>query len=372
VSAGSALVTVPALVQIADLGGPLLLTSLVAGVNVAVFETWRWWRGRRATPRATWTATLAVTLAVAMYGHVRTSAIETIAATAPSLRVGIVQANVGVMEKRLQGVVTHQRHLEQTRELLAGGAVDLVVWPETAYVRGLRRPLPISGQPIREDVAVPILFGASSVWEEGGRRVTANSALLIDADGMIHDAYDKNLLIPLTEYVPLAAYLPLGRWFPHVQHFGASDDTPALRLGAWRIATPICYEAARADFVRRMVAASRPNLIVTLANDAWFGDSAEPWMHLALARLRAVEHRRYLVRATNSGISAIVDPAGRVLVQSRLLTRENLHGTVRLLDEPTLYGRVGDWPGLVAVVLLVAMLVPWPARQREVGNEPSR
>ena len=376
VNAGSGLVTVPAAVQTADLGGPLLLTALVAGANVAVLETWRWWRQERATaratPRATWVATLAISLAVVLYGRVRTTAVETAAVTAPALRVGVVQANLGVMEKRLQGVVAHRRHLDQTRELLDGGAVDLVVWPETAYVRGIRRPLPISGQPIREDVTVPILFGASSVWEEDGRRVTANSALLIGADGMIRDAYDKNLLIPLTEYVPLAAYLPIGRWFPHVQDFGAAGDTPPLRLGAWRIATPICYEAIRADFVRRMVTASQANLLVTLANDAWFGDSAEPWMHLALARLRAIEHRRYLVRATNSGISAIVDPAGRVLVQSRLLTRENLHGTVHLLDQPTLYGRVGDWPGLVAVVLLVAMLVPWPARQREVGNEPPR
>jgi apolipoprotein N-acyltransferase len=313
--------------------------------------------------------TLVIALAVALYGHVRTTAVATAAVAAPSLRVGVVQANLGLMEKRLQGVLAHRRHLEQTRELLAEGAVDLVVWPETAYVRGLRRPLPISGQPIREDVAVPILFGASSVWEENGRRVTANSALLIDADGTIREAYDKNLLIPLTEYVPLAAYLPIGRWFPHVEHFGASGDTPALRLGPWRIATPICYEAIRADFVRRMVAASQPNLLVTLANDAWFGDSAEPWMHLALARLRAVEHRRYLVRATNSGISAIVDPAGRVLAQSGLLTRENLRGTVHLLDGTTVYGQAGDWPGWVALALVGVTFAGWPGRRPGTESE---
>jgi apolipoprotein N-acyltransferase len=369
VNAGSALVAVPASVQVADLGGPLLLTALVAGANVVLFETWRWWRARRAIPRATWVATFAIVLAVVGYGRIRTRSIERASATAPALRVGIVQANLGVIEKRLQGVLAHQRHLEQTRELLAGGAVDLVVWPETAYVRGLRGPLPISGQPIRDDVTVPILFGASSVREEDGRRVTANSALLIDADGMIRDAYDKNLLIPLTEYVPLAAYLPIGRWFPHVQDFGAAADTPALRLGPWRIATPICYEAIRADFVRRMVAAAQPNLLVTLANDAWFGDSAEPWMHLALARLRAVEHRRYLVRATNSGISAIVDPAGRVLAQSGLLTRESLRGTVHLLGGTTVYGWAGDWPGWVALVLVAGALVPWPGRRMRTDGE---
>ena len=356
----------PAWVQSADLGGPLLLTALVGGANVAVYETWAWWRGRRARPFAIWCATVAIAILLLAYDHVRTTTLETAATAAPEMRVGVIQANLGLLEKRMQGVLGHRRHLEQTRELLAAGDVDLVVWPETAYVRGLRRPLPISGRPIREDLSVPLLFGASSVWEEDGRRVTANSALLIDADGTIRDAYDKNLLIPLTEYVPLAAYLPaIARWFPHVQDFGAATDTPALRLGPWRIATPICYEAIRSDFVRRMMARAQPNLLVTLANDAWFGDSAEPWMHLALARLRAVEHRRYLVRATNSGISAIVDPTGRIIVQSGLLTRESLRGTVRLLESTTLYAQLGDWPGWLSLAIVLSALA-LPCRKRSM------
>jgi apolipoprotein N-acyltransferase len=263
----------------------------------------------------------------------------------------------------MQAIVTHRRHVEQTHELLAAGDVDLVVWPETAYVRGLRRPLPISGMPIREDIAAPLLFGASSVWEADGRRVTANSAFLIRADGTIRDAYDKNLLIPLTEYVPLAHWLPvIERWFRHRTDFQAAVDTPPLRLDSWRLATPICYEAIRADFVRRMMAQAQPHLLVTLANDAWFGDSAEPWMHLSLARLRSVEHRRWLVRATNSGISAIVDPAGRLVARTGVLTRENLRGAVRMRGGTTVYGRVGDWPGWVAAIVLVLAIARKPVR----------
>src|SRR5205814_2327559 len=83
--------------------------------------------------------------------------------------------------------------LAQSRGMLADGAVDLVIWPESAYVRGIRRPLPLSGRPIAEDVTVPILFGASSVLEIDGRKVRSNSAFLIGADGMISDVYDKNL-----------------------------------------------------------------------------------------------------------------------------------------------------------------------------------
>jgi apolipoprotein N-acyltransferase len=368
--AGGGLVSVPAWIQTADLGGPLLLSALVAGANVAVFETWRWWRGSRGRPVTVWTAALAVALLAFGYGRVREAALARAAAAAPALRVGVVQANLGVLEKSAQGVVTHRRHLEQTRELLAGGDLDLVVWPETAYVRGLRRPLPISGQPVREDLRVPLLFGGSSVWQGAdGRRFKANSAFLIDADGTIRDAYDKNLLIPLAEYVPFAGLLPgLARFFPHVEEFGAVTETPALHLGAWRIATPICYEVIRPDFVRGMMRASHPHLLVTLANDAWFGDSQEPWIHLALARLRAVEQRRFLVRATNSGVSAVVDPTGRLVAESGLLVRENLRATVRPLEGETVYARLGDWPGWLAVALVALGACVPRRRVRAAGD----
>ncbi len=107
-----------------------------------------------------------------------------------------------------------------------------------------------------------------------------------------------------------------------------------------------------------MLAQADPHLIVSLANDAWFGDSQEPWIHLAVARLRAAEHKRFLVHATNSGVSAVVDPLGRVVARAGLLTSENLVATVRLRDEQTLYARLGDWPGWLALALLLAGAAP--------------
>jgi len=364
--AGAGLVVAPILVQAADLGGPLLLTALLAAPSLALLATWRWWRGAGPRPTSTWLATGAVAVAVVAYGSWRIAGVDALVRDAPALRVGIVQANLGVMEKEAQAVVTHRRHLEQTRELLADGPLDLVVWPETAYVRGLRRPLPIAGQLVREDLRVPLLFGANSVYEEEGRRRSANAAFLVGADGMIRDGYDKNLLIPLAEYVPLAGVLPaLAAWFPHVGEFRASTEMPALALGPWRLSVPICYEVIRPEFVRRMMRAASPHLLVTLANDAWFGDSHEPWLHLGLARLRAVEQRRYLVRATNSGVSAVVDPAGRLVARSGLFTRESLRATVRPLEGQTPYARLGDWPGWLALALtLLGLLCDAPPARR--------
>jgi apolipoprotein N-acyltransferase len=116
-----------------------------------------------------------------------------------------------------------------------------------------------------------------------------------------------------------------------------------------------------------MVRETRPNLLVTLANDAWFGDSQEPWLHLGLAQLRAVEQRRWLVRATNSGVSAIVDPSGRLVARTGLLTRESLRSTVHLLDGETAYARLGDWPGWLAlgvVALTSTSGAKWFSRRR--------
>lgn len=376
VNAGTALLASPTWVQIADLGGPLLLTAFVATENATLFAAWTWWRRRSRRARAapptstqgfTSRPAMAVFAAIALaavvfvYGRARIAAVDGDASRAPTLRVGIVQANLGVLEKRKQGVVSHRRHLEQTRELLADGDVDLVVWPETAYVRGLRRPLPIAGQLIRADLAVPLLFGGTAVDEVDGRRVKSNAAFLVGEDGMIRDAYDKNLLIPLAEYAPFADAFPaIATALPNVQEFRAADRAPSLRLGPWRIAIPICYEAIRPEFVRKMMHEGDPHLLVTLANDAWFGDSQEPALHLALASLRAVEHRRFLVRSTNSGISAVVDPTGRIVARTGVLARENLRATVGMMDGATIYARLGDWPGWICSFFTLAMLVAGP------------
>lgn len=350
---GHALARRPSVAQISDLGGPLLMTAFLALMNAAAFDGWQWLRRRRGLPLWTWTAAALAAALTLQYARVRTRQIDAAVAAAPSIEVGIVQGNLGLFEKGSRAVLDHRRYLEQTRELLAAGPVDLVVWPETIYTRGLLRPLPLSGRLVREEIEVPLLFGGASVRGDSGHRLKYNSALLVGADGVIRDVYDKNLLIPFTEYVPLAELG--GAWlerFAGASEFAAAGDVPALRFGTWRISTPICYEAVRPAFVRRMVLEADPSLIATLANDSWFGDSQEAELHLAMAEMRAIEHRRFLVRATNSGISAIVDPVGRELVRSGLLTRENLRARVHALDTPTLYTAFGDWPGWVAVAAL--------------------
>jgi apolipoprotein N-acyltransferase len=349
--------------QLADLGGPLLLTALVGLVNAAMFELWRAARGRVWQPGVVLATAIAVAVAAA-YGNWRLRVVADAVEQAPPLRVGIVQGNLGVQEKGQRAAQDHARYLEQTRALLAHGAVDLVVWPETVYARGLRGPLPVDGGLVRQEIPTALLFGGVYVDPATAPPRVYNAALLVEPDGVIRSAYRKRLLIPFTEYVPFAEWWPgLAARFDSRSHFAAAapdaagEPSATVRVGGHGIATPICYEAVRPDFVRSLVQTGNAALIVTLANDAWFGDSQEPALHLAMARMRAVEHRRFLVRATNSGISAVIDPRGRVVARSGLLTQENLRATVAWLDLPAPYTRLGDWPGWAS--LLIVLVLAW-------------
>jgi apolipoprotein N-acyltransferase len=364
VHAGAGWVDLAPLAQAAEIGGPLALSALVALANVATFELAR--RVGGATVDRTALGTTVVLLAVAaIWGHARAAQVTTRAARAEPLRVGLVQANLGLLEKRTAVERGHDAHLALTRALLAEGPLDLVVWPETAYARALRGPLPVAGHLVRRGLEPALLFGGTLIEDTADGPAQTNAALLIEPDGMIRAAYRKNLLIPLAENLPGVEHLPaLAARLPRAQRFHAADRTPALALGEHRLSVPICYEIIRPGFVRRMVREGRPQLLVTLANDAWFGDSQEPRIHLQLARLRAIEHRRYLVRATNSGISALVDPTGRVVARTGVLSRETLRGRVAWLDGETLYARLGDWPGPAAAAWLAAALLAAAARRR--------
>ena len=137
----------------------------------------------------------------------------------------------------------------------------------------------------------------------------------------------------------------------------AGERAAPLHFDRWRISTPICYEDLLPELVRRMVREGNPHVLVNLTNDGWFGDSKGAWIHLRMAQLRAIEHRRYLLRAANTGISAIVDASGQIVERTALGARENLVGTVPMLEGATPYARLGAWPGWVSLGLMLLLLV---------------
>ena len=142
---------------------------------------------------------------------------------------------------------------------------------------------------------------------------------------------------------------------PNSGHLERGTSLAPLPWKGHKITTMICYEDILPGFVNKIVRYADPDLLVNLTNDAWFGRSTEPWIHLALAKLRAVEHRRYLVRATNSGVSAIVDPVGRVVVHGGTYREESVLGEARFMRAKTVYGLLEDWPWWIATAAIAAM-----------------
>jgi len=352
-------------IQIADLGGPMLVTGVMALINLSIFETWRWRRRLREAPGTLWALVVVALALSATYGTVRISQVESQMQAAPVLRLGIVQVNMGIFEKRTEVLEGHRRHLEQSRQLEAEGKLDLLIWPESAYVDGLPRKLPLQVDQVRQDLKTPILFGGVSTELVDGKRQIYNTVFLMDDRGTVQSTYDKTYLLMFGEYLPFGDLIPiLYELSPNSGRFTPGSHVRPLTLGPWRISTPVCYEDVLARFTRKMVRKAKPHVLINLTNDAWFGDTQEPWIHLVLSQFRAIEHRRYMVRATNSGISAVIDPLGRIVAQTGVLTRENLRYDVKMLEGATLYGRFGDWPGWLGLGAILWMLIRRRAAER--------
>ena len=145
-----------------------------------------------------------------------------------------------------------------------------------------------------------------------------------------------------------------------------TSDAPLVLTGH-PLTVLICYEDILPWFVNHAVSEGRPELLVNVTIDTWFGRTIEPWEHLALAELRAVEHRRFLVRATNSGVSAIVDPGGRVTALGKMFAEDSIVGPVRLSAPTTVYERIGDAPFYLGALVIAAMAM-FPRRRREVAG----
>jgi apolipoprotein N-acyltransferase len=367
---------VPIVIQIADLTGPLGVTALMLALNGALLDAWQHRdRGVRVAGRgvAIVAALIAADLA---YGGLRLHQADARRAAAPKVKTGVVQANVGILEKwdphefaRL--LVTHQA---QSAELARAGA-ELIVWPESSYPYALRRaPDPFARdfppedpRRVRRGFDTPILFGAVT---RGPRdKYPWNTALMMNAAGEVTGTFDKVFLMLFGEYIPFYDAIPwFTKLFPEASNFNRGSEPAAFPLqvagGSYRLGPLICYEDILPGFARR-VARLDANAFVNITNDAWFGRTAEPYQHLALAVFRSVEHRLEMVRAVNTGVSAHIDAAGRVIAETESVdpaelpppTPKTLLVDLAMLPGGGLYRHVGDLFGFGCLATLAAVLV---------------
>ena len=267
----------------------------------------------------------------------------------------LVQGNVSQGQKwdRATALAVFQRHLELTRDAVAAldGAPAVVIWPETSSVfllqsdAAARAAIAQAAEPARGAIVGSLTFSAGAPSADPGN-VPRNSLVAMEADGTVTGIYDKWHLVPFGEYAP--SWVPLAIQVVPGQ-FGFGSGPATLHLpGLPSFGAMICYEAI---FPAQVVnEADRPDWMVNITNDAWFGNSTGPRQHLAAARLRAVEEGLPLMRAANTGISAGFDSRGREL--GRLTV--SMAGTLALplpgRRPPTSFSRWGlVVPGLMAL-----------------------
>ena len=286
------------------------------------------------------------------------------------MRVLIVQGNVPQGEKWSEPV--RRAALDRYARLTAEHpGADLVVWPETAvpYFAARVRPFLRAAGAAAAREGYVLLAGILSFDPASGSPY--NSVVRISSPGSA-DApsyYHKRHLVPFSERIPLrAAWAPVARWlgFPAESFASGAERQIPLRAAGRELAVSICYEITfGAPSARGLGDAG---LLVNVSNDAWFGDTAGPHQHFQMARMRALEVGRWLVRATNTGISALVTPRGGVGASVPRFETAVLEAAVPPLAGRTPYTRWRDWPVLVLAALL--LVIGW--RVRRAGADPVR
>lgn len=326
-------------IQIAELGGVYAVSLLIVAVNAALAGLLAL-GPRRAWPGAAAALVLLVgALAFGLHAMTRASAGD-----AGSVEVAVIQPSI---EQTIKWDPTRHAQILDIYERLTREAASarpaVVLWPETAttiYLRGdpvlldrLRR--------LAEEVGTPILVGSLD-RRDGPRGQFLNSAFLLTGQG-ITAKYDKIHLVPFGEYVPLAGLLGwVKSWAEFISEFGTGDTETVFPLPGAPFGTVICYEVIFPELFRGFVARGAA-FMANITNDAWFGETSGPWQHLGTLPLRAVEHRVAIARAANTGVSAFVEPTGRIGPILPLLERGVLHRRIPLRARPTLYTRLGDW-----------------------------
>lgn len=339
----------PIAIQVADLGGQyavsFALLAIGGGLGIAL---------RRRSAFAL-VAPLAIASLWLGYGAARL-AMET-PGDAPRLRVGIVQASVPQSERFQSETLAARnitRHEDATRALAAREPLDVVVWSETAVDIDIDRFPAVRKQleQFATAIGVPIVTGAPRTR---GRNHYNAVVLFAPGRGVV-ESYDKQRLVPFSEYDPSfgALLAPLIGPVVEGQPYLPGTEATVFRSVAIPFAAPICFEITYPDLMRRFRTAGAQSF-VNLSNDAWFGRIGYPEMHFDHAIFRAVENRAPVVRGANTGISGVIDAAGRVGDTIPAFEEGTLRVEVAAAGPPPLYARTGDAPLLVSLLLVIAL-----------------
>jgi apolipoprotein N-acyltransferase len=341
------------LIQIADLFGVYGVSFLIVLSNTALFLaltliTRQTWQNKPVSRRLPAVAVIFFVLGFLftwIYGTWRIKTIDLLIAASPSARIAVIQGNVDQAVKwnpafQAATIKTHTR-----LSLLAKSEnPDLIVWPESAtpfYLFYNKEPTLKVLEGIQK-TDTDFLIGSPSFSGKEGNITYYNSAYLISPGSERFPKYDKAHLVPYGEYVPFKKWFPfLGKMVAQVGDFRPGKAGKTIPWKQDALGVQICYEIIFPGLSRAMVK-NDAVLLINITNDAWFGTTSGPYQHFSMTVLRAVENRRALARAANTGISGFIDPAGRILASTPLLQEAAITRTLPLIRKKTFYTRFGD------------------------------
>lgn len=366
---GYGLYSQPLLIQSADLGGHHLLTFAVVLANGLVLSiidrqgsNVRWNIGME---RRVLFAACSFLVFVFGYSMLRYRVMPSFLQQSLHAEVSVIQGNIGQDEKWNPGrkEKTVAKYERLSRQALSESTTELLIWPETAL------PFYPQSDPLAGRVAdlvqsenIYLLTGAPTfgVVETNGEKHKEffNSALLIDPNGVVTGSYSKQHLVPFGEYIPFRKYLPyLAPVVETIGDFSAGRSSAPLSIGDHlRLGILICFESIFPRVARDEVAHGA-NLLVNLTNDAWYGRTSAPYQSMAMSVLRAVETKRSLIRAANTGISCIVYPSGEIIDRTDIFHPAVLTGQVPVLEKETVFVRSGYHFGVACLALIPALLL---------------
>ncbi|MBI5415680.1 MAG: apolipoprotein N-acyltransferase [Candidatus Omnitrophica bacterium] len=308
------------LIQIADITGVYGVSFLVVLANVFFKETAGAVARREFGLLAPGVVAFFIFLSAAGYGSWRLSILDKAGSPADEVSVAVIQANTPQQlkwdETAWPGIMEQYKALTARA---AGEKPDLIIWPETSYP-GILPPLARLAEGGWEDrevfdglrdfiarLGVPVLIG--SVLREG--KDYYNAAMLLSKDGDVVETYRKIHLVPFGEYIPLRGLFPFLSQIVPIADFTAGREYTVFPSPA-AFSTLVCFEDT-VDGISRGFVRRGARFLVNITNDAWFHDTKAPFLHLQAAVFRAVENRRALVRAANTGVSGFIDPSGRLV-----------------------------------------------------------
>jgi apolipoprotein N-acyltransferase len=375
----------PLMIQVSDLFGIYAVGFLIVLVNVTLMRAFTSINERNQLPYSEIIISVILVTLTASYGFWRVKKENKLISEAPKLSVGLVQANFDFFEKVENNEdIIAERHKSMSKAL---NAPDLIIWPETA----IQAWIPNTSDELieRGSIAVPdipgtyfIVGGLSFETKDNLSDVISlndvkkyNTAFLTDSKGKILGRYNKIKLLLFGEYLPFTNIFPsLQKLSPQSGDFIPGNELTLFEVKekGLKIAPLICYEDIIPSFSRKFTAKGA-NLIVNITNDAWFGRTYAPYQHLLLSIPRAVETRRYLIRATNTGISAIIDPVGRVVKKTGIFKEANLEGKVAILnDNITLYTKIGYLFPLGCLLFWIGFAVAGKLRGDNLAQCPDK